>query len=75
MIQLTPIATVKNARIEIEELIELEPSLRPLLPSLVDELFSKAKRMAEKEMGIVSPLTLLSWSAVFDEEYDLKSNF
>lgn len=65
------IVTIENARLEIEELTELEPSLKPLLPNLLSELFPKAKRMAEKEMGITTVLASLSWSAVFDDEYDL----
>lgn len=65
------IVSIEKARIEIEELLELEPSLKPLIPNLLKELFEKAKRLAEKEMGKKTPLTELSWSEVFEEDYTL----
>lgn len=65
------VVTIENARIEIEELIEMEPSLRPLVPDLIDELFSKATRLAEKEMGRQSTVDVLSWAEVFEDDYDL----
>lgn len=61
--------TIENARIEIEELIEAEPHLEPLIPKLLSELFPKAKRIAEKEMGKASASATLSWKQVFEDEY------
>ena len=52
-------------------LLELEPGLKPSVPGLVEELFSKARRVAEKEMGQKTTLTGLTWGQVFEEEYDL----
>jgi hypothetical protein len=63
--------SIENARIEIEELIEAEPHLRPTLPILLDELFSKAQRLAEKEMNKHTSLTELVWSEVFEDDYAL----
>ncbi len=60
---------IEHARIEIEELLELEPSLRPCVPDLLQELFSKARRVAEKDMGTKTPLEALSRGEVFDDEY------
>ena len=65
-------ATIENARIEIEELLEFEPSLKPSVPGLLRELFEKAKRLAEREMGQKTSLTELSWKEVFEEEYGLQ---
>lgn len=64
-------ATIENARIDIEDLLELEPSLRPSLPGLLKELFGKAKRSAEKEMAVKTSLTELSWEEVFEVDYTL----
>lgn len=61
--------TIENARVEIEELLEAEPHLKPLVPKLLTELFPKAKRIAEKEMGKTSASTALSWQQVFEDEY------
>lgn len=63
--------TIENARIEIEDLLELEPSLKPSVPDLLHELFGKAKRLAEKEMDRAAPVTELSWQEVFEDEYEL----
>lgn len=68
------VATIENARIEIEELSEFEPSLKPHVPNLVTELFGKAKRLAEKEMNKKTLLTELSWQEVFEDEYNLKAH-
>jgi hypothetical protein len=64
-------ATIENARIEIEELLELEPSLAPAVPELLKELFGKAKRSAEKEMGRKTSIVALSWKEVFEADYDI----
>lgn len=62
-------ATIENARIDLEELLELEPSLRPAVSDLLQELFSKAKRSAEKEMATTTALTELSWDEVFEDDF------
>lgn len=63
-------ASIESARIEIEDLLELEPSLRATVPGLLTTLFNKAQRLAEKEMGQKAALDELSWRAVFEDEYD-----
>jgi len=65
------VATIENARFEIEEMLEFEPSLKPLVPDLLTGMFGKAKRIAEKEMGQETTLTELSWPEVFDDDYSL----
>jgi hypothetical protein len=65
-------ATIENARIDIEELLELEPSLRPSVPGLLKELFEKAKRSAEKEMSAKTARTEISWHEVFEDDYTLQ---
>ena len=67
-------ATIENARVEIEELVELEPSLKPSVPKLLPELFDKARRLAEKEMNKRTTLGELSWQEVFEDEYSLEKN-
>ena len=64
-------ATIESARVEIEELLELEPSLKPALPALLGELFEKAKRVAEKEMNQKASLAGLTWKEAFEDEYSL----
>ena len=63
--------TIENARIEIEEILELEPSLQPNIPALLHDLFSKARRVAELEMNQKTSCNELSWYEVFDQEYRL----
>ena len=62
--------TIENARIDIEEIPELEPSLKSSVPNLLKELFGKAKRIAEKEMNKKTVLSELLWSEVFEDEYE-----
>lgn len=64
-------ATIASARIEIAEMLESEPSLKPLVPAWLTDLFEKAAYIAQKEMGQQTALTELSWQAIFDEEYSL----
>jgi hypothetical protein len=64
-------ATIENARVEIEEMLEFEPSLQPLVPHLLTSLFGKAKRIAEKEMGQETTLTGLSWQEIFEDDYSV----
>lgn len=63
--------TIENARVEIEELLELEPSLKPLVPGLLTELFPKSLRVAEKEMSQKSEITELSAQQVFEATYEI----
>lgn len=65
--------SIENARIEIEELLELEPSLQPSISGLLKELFAKAKRLTEKEMNSEVTLTELSWRKCFEDDYTLKA--
>ena len=63
-------ASIESARIEIEDLLELEPSLKPKVPALLPELFGKAKRLAEKEMGRKAEINSLTEIEVFNEDYE-----
>ena len=63
--------SIENARVEIEELLEFEPSLRPAVPQLIVELFDKAKRVAEKEMGRQAAIFSLTWQDVFVDKYSV----
>ncbi|MDI6791755.1 MAG: DUF29 domain-containing protein [bacterium] len=63
--------TIENARIEIEELLEFEPSLKPSVSDLLKELFVKAKRLAETEITKKVSLRSLSWEEVLNDEYNL----
>jgi hypothetical protein len=64
-------ATIANARVEIDELLEFEPSLKPSVPDALEELFKKAKYVAEKEMNRKISVAALSWKEVFEDEYSL----
>lgn len=59
------------ARVEIEMLLEAEPSLKVLVAELVDSQFERAKRLAEIEMGRKKPGKFLTFSEVFEQEYSL----
>ncbi|BAP55193.1 hypothetical protein THII_0896 [Thioploca ingrica] len=64
--------TIEGARIEIEEILEEEPHLKPQLPQLWDKCFKAANRLAEKETGIKPTLSQLTPEAVFQTEYSLE---
>ncbi len=63
--------TIENARVEIDELLEFEPSLKPSVSGLLTELFPKAQRIAEKEMSRKSEITELSAQEVFEDTYEV----
>ena len=65
------LASISNARVEIEMLLEAEPSLKVLVAELVDSQFERAKRLAEIEMGRKSQVNSLTFSEVFEQEYSL----
>jgi hypothetical protein len=63
--------TIASARMEIEDLLVDEPSLRSELESLFETTFPKAKRLAEAEMNQQCSVVKLTWEEVFEEEYYL----
>lgn len=65
------LTTIDNARLEIDELLESEPHLRPMAPLFIEKYFAHAKHLAEREVGQKSKVSALSWSEIFEEEYDL----
>ncbi len=63
--------TISNARIEIEDIIEDEPGLKPKIHELWDKSLKAAKRLAKDETGINPTIDKLSWKEVFEDEYFL----
>ena len=45
--------SIRNARIQIDLLIETSPSLRPLLPGILTRYYPKARRLAADETHLV----------------------
>jgi hypothetical protein len=69
---LSGIASIKDAREEIADIQEETPSLNNnVIEELWDKVFIIAKRDAQAEMGKKSPITTLSWQAVFEDDYAL----
>lgn len=66
--------SIESARVEIEDLLDLEPSLKPKVSPLLTELFDKAKRLAEKEMGQKAKVSGLTEAEVFEDEYDIEAD-
>jgi hypothetical protein len=66
------LVTITNARIEIADLLEYEPSLRPKIQKLWQKCFQAALRLAQVETGIKPTVSELSWEDVFEEEYSLE---
>lgn len=66
------LASISNARVEIEMLLEAEPSLKSLVGELIDSQFERAKRLAEIEMGRKSKVNSLTADEIFAEEYFLQ---
>jgi hypothetical protein len=61
--------TIESARLEIADLLEEEPSLRPLLPDLVVQLQERSRRLAEAEMQRPATGGDVSWQELFDVPY------
>jgi len=64
-------SSISNARIEIEEILEDEPHLKPQVPQLWDKCFKAACRIAKDETGIKPTLSELSQKEVFQTRYSL----
>ncbi len=69
------LVTIENARVEIDAILEDEPSLRRRVPELWEKCFKLAVRLAEKETGIRPRIRELSREEVFEEEYLLISDY
>ena len=66
------VASIKDARDEIADSQEETPSLNDeVVKSLWCKAFVIAKRDAQAEMGKKSDIRDLTWTAVFEEEYEL----
>jgi hypothetical protein len=66
-------ATINTARREIADIQEETPSLnRQIIEELWDRCFQAAKEDAEAEMDEASKVTKLTWSEVFEKEYEPK---
>lgn len=63
--------TISNARIEIEEILEEEPHLKPQLSQLWEKCFKAACQLAQDETGIKPSLNQLTPEAVFQTKYSL----
>ncbi|MCW5849015.1 MAG: DUF29 domain-containing protein [Anaerolineae bacterium] len=66
------VASITDARIEIEGLLEDEPSLRRELPDIWDRCFQAAQRLARDETGVEPTGASLTMAEVFDVAYDLE---
>ncbi|MFN8475585.1 MAG: DUF29 domain-containing protein [Anaerolineae bacterium] len=65
------VASITEARIEIQSLLEDEPSLIAVLPELWDRCFAAATRLAEDETGVKPSVAGLTENEVFVAEYRL----
>jgi len=66
------VASIKDAREEISDIQEENPSLNDaVIDSLWDKAFAMAKRDAQAEMGKKSDVQGLSWQQVFADDYEL----
>jgi hypothetical protein len=66
------VASIKDARDEIADIQEENPSLNDaVVGSLWEKAFVMAKRDAQAEMGRKLDVQGLSWQEVFDDDYDL----
>lgn len=65
------LATITDARIEIADLLEDEPSLKTSVSEIWGKCFSAAVRLARDETGVEPALAELTASQVFEEVYSL----
>jgi len=63
--------SIENARIEIEEILEEEPHLKPQVSQLWEKCLNAANRLAKQETGIKRSLSKLTPEEVFKTEYSL----
>lgn len=63
------VATIGNARVEIEALLEDEPAQRKNLPLLWGRCLVAANRIARAETGVAGQVDHLSEAEVLDAEY------
>lgn len=65
--------SIANARYEISESQEYEPSItNDVIKEMWEKAFRQAKKEAELEMQTKSAIDSLSWDEVFNDEYDLQ---
>ena len=63
--------TIESARMEIDDLLSDEPSLKPELERLFPQVFARSKKLAESEMNRKSDVVQLTRQEVFEQEYSL----
>ncbi|NJN67297.1 MAG: DUF29 domain-containing protein [Chloroflexaceae bacterium] len=63
--------TIESARMEIADLLEEEPSLRPQLPDLLSRVQQQGQRLAEAEMQQPAKMGEVSWQELFEDRYFL----
>lgn len=69
------VASIKDAREEIADIQEENPSLSDaVIESLWDKAFAMAKRDAQAEMGKKSDIQGLSWQETFADDYELDTH-
>ncbi len=65
--------SIVNARYEISEAQEYEPSITDdVIRGMWERAFKQAKKEAELEMQKKSNIDALSWDEVFNDDYDLQ---
>lgn len=68
------VATIRNAREEIRDYQEANPSLTDeVIKEMWEKCFARAKRNAEDEMNVQCEIDSLSWGEVFNETYSLRN--
>ncbi|MDY6783889.1 MAG: DUF29 domain-containing protein [Cyanobacteriota bacterium] len=68
------VASINNAREEILEIQEETPSLNDnVIQQMWDKCFKIAQRQARAEMNQKTELEALSWSEVFEDEYEIEA--
>jgi hypothetical protein len=66
-------ASISNARLEITEIQEETPSLnRQVIEQFWERCFKVAKNEAEAEMEEKAKVSKLTWTEVFEKDYELK---
>jgi hypothetical protein len=63
--------SIESVRMEIQDLLADEPSLKSHMETLPEELFAKAKKLAEAEMNVKSYLAYITELKLFEAEYQL----
>ncbi len=65
------VMSIKNARHQIRDILQKQPSLKNRIRVIWNDVFRKAKRKAEEETQEDCDIQELDWDTTFNQKFDL----